>query len=454
MLKRLKSFRYLLVILPVFFGLFITAHASKKTGQNPIIIIPGLTGSELVNKRTGELVWYRVSRSKVDDIRLPLSTDLASSRDDLVPRDILRSVKIISFLPEVEIYDKLISALEKNGYHEAKWETAGQDDKTNSIFVFAYDWRRDNTETARLLIRKIESLKKRLQDPHLRFDVIAHSMGGLIVRYAALYGDADLPAGKPKPTWAGAENFDKIFLLGTPNQGSLEAFDSLLNGVSYIGSGLNLPWVQNLSRFDIFSIPSIFQLLPQEDSFTAYDEELNPLKIDLFNPMAWEEYDWAIWQDPSFEKNFTAAERRIARAYFNIALARARKFQDAINAETRRPQQPRFFVIGSDCKDTQVAVLLRRDQKKDRWITQFKTDGFTNSSGQKISSEQLKKILFGPGDGTVPLRSLLTRDFGPRGSLTFEEEFLQCEEHSKLATNAAVQKKLFEILEVGQSSSR
>ncbi|MFH4134877.1 hypothetical protein WAI79_20935, partial [Acinetobacter baumannii] len=78
--------------------------------RQPIIIIPGLTGSELVNRETGELVWFRVSRSKNDDVRLPVSPSLSRNRDLLVARDIIRGIKIVSFLPEVEIYERLLAA--------------------------------------------------------------------------------------------------------------------------------------------------------------------------------------------------------------------------------------------------------------------------------------------------------------------------------------------------------
>ncbi|MEJ7711532.1 MAG: hypothetical protein WKF84_17125 [Pyrinomonadaceae bacterium] len=64
-------------------------------------------------------------------------------------------------------------------------------------------------------------MKRKLNRPDLRFNIIAHSMGGLVARYAAMYGDADLPrdAEDLKPTWAGA-NINKVFMFGTPNEGS------------------------------------------------------------------------------------------------------------------------------------------------------------------------------------------------------------------------------------------
>ena len=108
---------------------------------------------------------------------------------------------------------------------------------------------------------------------------------GLIARYAAMYGKTDIPAGVLKPNWSGARDLNKIFLLGTPNEGSVSAVDGLLNGFSYVGGGFNLPFVQNISRFDLFTIPAIYQLLPHDGTLKAYDENLKPISLDIYDPV-------------------------------------------------------------------------------------------------------------------------------------------------------------------------
>src|SRR5688500_12968801 len=198
-------FRHLFFILLIF-GIFITAvHAQEvpaasaiRKGKAPIIIIPGLTGSELINSKTGEVAWFKVRRAKDDDIRLPISPNLARNRDNLVPRDIIRSVQFIRFLPETEIYERLIDALEKRGgYKEGKLDAPPKDGFEDTFYVFPYDWRRDNVENARLLGRKIEALKTALGRPDLKFNIIAHCMGGLVARFFALYGARALPSTVP-----------------------------------------------------------------------------------------------------------------------------------------------------------------------------------------------------------------------------------------------------------------
>ena len=56
----------------------------QKTGKPPVIVIPGLIGSELVNKKTDETVWFNLARSKNDDLRLPISANFAANKDNLV----------------------------------------------------------------------------------------------------------------------------------------------------------------------------------------------------------------------------------------------------------------------------------------------------------------------------------------------------------------------------------
>jgi len=446
-------FRQAVAALSLFIAAFaigISAQDTAPKGKTPIIIIPGITGSELINKTTGQTAWFRRSRPDDDDVRLPMSANLARNRDNLIAGDIIREVRISRILPEIEIYEKLISSLkDPGGYREANWLTASKADSEDTFFVFPYDWRRDNVESARLLIERIETLKRKLRKPNLKFNIIAHSMGGLISRYAAMYGNADIPPGTPRPTWVGAKHIDKVFLIGTPNEGSLLSFDALLNGVGYIGGGIKLPFVQDLSRFDVFTVPSIFQLLPHDESMLAYDEELKPLNIDIYDPNAWEEFDWAIWKDKDFTKKFSATEQRTARPYFRAALARAKRFQIALNAETSRPIPVSFYLLGAECKDTPTAMILRRDEKKDRWLTQFNAASFTNSVGTKITSEMLKPLIYTPGDSVVPKRSLeavTLRKNGGDKVLPIVENLYQCESHSKLVTNPAIQNKLFALI--------
>ncbi len=427
------------------------ATAPASTGKAPIIIIPGLTGSDLVNSKTGEEVWFKSRRAKDDDLRLPISPNLARNRDNLVTKDIIRSVQFFKFLPETEIYERLIDSLEKRGgYKEGKWLAPPKDGYQDTFYVFPYDWRRDNVENARLLVRQIEALKRKLGKPDLKFNVVAHSMGGLIARYAAMYGNADLPAPGANPTWAGSKHLDRIFLVGTPNEGSVTALNALLNGFSYVGGGLNLPFIQNINRFDVFTIPAIFQLLPHNGSFLSYDESLKPLQIDLYSPKTWEAYGWSIWLDDNFTKKMSPVEQRNARAYFNAVLARAKRFHAALDANRSEKIPVSFYIMGADCKDTLNGVVLVRDDKKNRWRTLFEANSYTSASGEKVTSEQLKPLIYSVGDSVVTKRSLTMESAAAAGTknvLPISGEIFQCEGHNKLLTNPDIQDQLLKLLQ-------
>ena len=281
----------------------IFAQARGKTGKRPVIVIPGVLGTQLINSKTGEIVWPSAFRSTDEGSTLPITPDLAANRDDVVPGKIVETLRLARVLPEVFVYRDLLNALrEYGGYREADWTTPGEDGDRDAFYVFPYDWRRDNVENARLLARRIHGLKEQLRRPDLRFNILAHSMGGLIARYVAMYGDVDLPADDVslKPTWAGAPDINKIIMLGVPNEGSADAFTTVIDGYS-VTEGLRrrIPLLNKLTSEEAISAPSIFQLMPHRPVAKFLDENLKPLSIDLYDPAVWKQYGWSPINDPN-----------------------------------------------------------------------------------------------------------------------------------------------------------
>jgi len=425
-----------------------TASKAATTGKTPVIVIPGITGSTLYNKKTNKEVWFKLTRPKDDDIRLPIGPDLAKNRDLLEPKDIIRGVKIASFLPEIEIYERLIHSLKQNGYREATFEQPGGNGHQDAFYVFPYDWRRDNVENARLLIKRIEKLKGELRRPNLKFNIIAHSMGGLIARYAAMYGDADIPNGNPVPTWAGSRDMDKIFMLGTPNDGSILALRASLGGASVM-SFVSIPAIQNFTRYDAFTSPSLLQLLPSNEGLMIYDENFKRLPIDIYDPNTWDEYDWSVWDDPGFQTEFSETEQKVAKSYFTAALNRAKRFQQALRSSNGAKIPVSFYVIGGDCKDTINSAILLWDDRRDHWETVIRPKAFVRSDGTRVTEAEVKTKLSDKGDGTVSLKSLVM-DSVPQEErdkfMPITGGMFQCEDHTKLVQNSDIQQKLFGLL--------
>src|SRR5919206_1279498 len=343
----------------------IFAATKAQTGKPPLIVIPGILGSRLVNRRTGEVVWPRAFRSDTDGLGLPISPDLAANRDELVPERIVGTAKLASLAPEVYVYQELLDALRTyGGYREGDWDAPDAEGWHDTMYVFAYDWRRDNVETAQALVHKIEALKQKLHRPDLRFNVLAHSMGGLVARYAARFGDADLPAGDapPRVTWAGARHFNKIFMFGTPNVGSMDALATMLKGYS-LNEGLRprLRLLKKISREDVVTAPALFQLLPHAGVARFLDANLRPLAVDLYDPATWRRYQWSPLNEPDYRLRFAqgrlfdenvprpAGDPAVLDAYLVAVLARARSFHAALDAVPDTPSPVQLYAFGGDC---------------------------------------------------------------------------------------------------------
>jgi pimeloyl-ACP methyl ester carboxylesterase len=423
----------------------IFASARTRTGKRPVIVIPGILGTELINPKTGRTVWPSAFRT--DEDALPISPNLEANRDDLVPGKILETVRLARILPEVYVYRDLLDALRRYaGYRQGTWDDPGSDGDRDTFYVFAYDWRRDNVANARELIQRIERLKQRLQRPDLKFNIVAHSMGGLIARYAAMYGDADLPPdGVPlHPTWLGAAHISKIVMIGSPNEGSADAFATLVEGYS-ITEGLRrrVPLLNKLSAHDAARTPSVFQLMPHRASARFIDENLQPLSLDLYDPEVWKRYGWGALHSEEFRRGYNGSVEDLD-AYLANTLKRARRFHEALDAVETSESPVTLLAIGGDCEETLSAPLILRDEKRNRWLTLVRPREYRTSAGVKMSKQQVTDAMYAPGDGRVTRASLLgenlikTRDRITGFTLSRYAVF-GCDLHGQLPRNKSLQ---------------
>jgi pimeloyl-ACP methyl ester carboxylesterase len=421
--------------------------------HNPVILVPGLTGSELRNKDTNERVWFRPFKPKDDDLRLPLNADPTLMGDKLIATDALRDIRVAGF-SVVDAYGGFIRAMiARGGYHEEKWDAPGDRGADMALYVYAYDWRLDNVGNARVLVQKVEALRKKLGKPDLKFDIVAHSMGGLVSRYAAMYGDVDLPAAgkKPQPTWAGAKYFDKVVLIGTPNEGAVNALNSLINGFTFNGVRVDLPFVQDTSKFTVFTIPAAYQLMPAPGTLRAFDETLEPIEVDIYDSKTWRKYGWDVTRDNDFTEEFDAPDRRVADAYFAAALSRAKRLHEALAAADGKASGVSFYTVGGDCRaETPDGLVLYFDKQADKWRTQFRPKGFTRWDGYRFSDADIRKAVLSPGDGIVPLHSIEASFESKRAGVTsiIGSEAVEkvCEDHNRQAANTGIQDYVIKVL--------
>lgn len=429
----------------------IFAKARASTGKRPVIVIPGILGSELINPKTGEKVWPSAFRTSQEG--LPISPNLESNRDDLIPGKIVETAKLAKLLPEVYVYRDLLEALRRYaGYREGDWNNPGVDGDKDTFYVFSYDWRRDNVANARELVRRLQLLKNKLQRPDLKFNIVAHSMGGLIARYAAMYGDADLPAGDAaiQPTWLGAAHIGKIVMIGVPNEGSADAFATLIEGYS-VTEGLRrrVPLLNKLTAEDAARTPSVFQLMPHAGVVRFLDENLKPVDIDLYDVEVWKRYGWSAIYASDFRRHFedtdgTNGEVDELDAYLAATLQRAERFHQALDAADTATSPVVLLAIGGDCEETLNSLILLRDEKRNRWVTLTRPREFRTSTGAKVSKKTVTEAMYVPGDGRVTRASLLGENvFRIRDSQTgftlSRYAVFGCDLHGQLPRNKTLQ---------------
>jgi len=430
--------------------IFSTARAT--TGKRPVIIIPGILGSELINSKTKENVWPTPFRTSQEG--LPMNPDLSLNSDDLIPGKIIETVKLAKVLPEVYVYRDLLDALRNYvGYHEGDWENPKTGDDKDTFYVYAYDWRKDNVANARELVKRLARLKEKLGRSDLRFNVVAHSMGGLIARYAAMYGDADLSTleAPVQPTWAGAVHINKIVMIGVPNEGSADAFATLIEGYS-ITEGLRrrIPLLNKLTAEDAVTAPAVFQLLPHGEAVKFLGENLQPVDIDLYDPAVWKKYGWSPIFDPGFRRHHPDPQERLGNnfapddgptnldLYLEATLKRTRKFHEALDAAGPVPSPVTLLAIGGDCEETLNSPVILRDAKHNQWKTLVRPHEYRSTTGVKYSKRQVTEAMYAPGDGRVTRASLLGMN-GNGARLSLAYAVFGCDLHGQLQRNKTLQ---------------
>jgi pimeloyl-ACP methyl ester carboxylesterase len=423
----------------------IFASARTRTGKRPVIVIPGILGTELINSKTGQTIWPSAFRTSTEG--LPINPNLETNRDDLVPGKILETVRLAKIVPEIYVYRDLLESLRRYaGYREGNWDNPGADGDRDTFYVFAYDWRRDNVANARELVQRMQRLKERMQRPELKFNIVAHSMGGLIARYAAMYGDADLPPDDVAihPTWRGAAHISKIVMIGTPNEGTSDAFATIVDGYS-ITEGLRrrVPLLNKLTAEDAGRTPSVFQLMPHRDAAKFLDENLQPIQLDLYDVEVWKRYGWGAINTDEFRREYKGNPEDLD-VYLANTLKRARRFQEALDAVDSPDVPVVLLAIGGDCEETLSAPVILRDAKKNRWVTLIRPREYRTSAGVKMSKQQVTDAMYAPGDGRVTRSSLLgenlikSRDRITGFTLSHYAVF-GCDLHGQLPRNKSLQ---------------
>jgi pimeloyl-ACP methyl ester carboxylesterase len=329
-------------------------RASRQDPSLPAtVIVPGILGSQLL-RPDGTEAWLNLGNALgYHDLALPLALPLAESQDDLRPGPLLGTDRILPRMFGFTEYADVVELLEDAGFLRDR-----RLDKHPEYRIFSYDWRRDLVEAARALHEMLEALAEARHDPQARFNLIGHSMGGLVARYYLRYGTAE-PTEDAPVTWAGAQRIENLALVAVPNGGSIHSFEAILNGnrVGFSYTTLAAPVIARM--------PSIYQLLPPDGTTPLVDEKSDTVAASLLDLATWERFGWGPYHTPArrydddAEPPGDAAQRR---EFLAAALARARAFHKALarRPDTRCPA--RVILLGGDCLPTLGRALVPRQK--------------------------------------------------------------------------------------------
>lgn len=360
--------------------------------RNPVIVIPGILGSRLVDEETGMTVWGAFRRDYADPgsdegarlIALPLSSDLAHDHNHHIETSVrsdgvLESLKVdLAGIPiSIQAYAGILSTLGAGGYRDETLGLNSIDYGTDhfTCFQFDYDWRQDIPSNAARLKAFIDEKRADVQREYkeeygienadVKFDIVAHSMGAILSRYFARFGASDLDA-IPVGTvpWTGTKDVDRLILVAPPNAGSLEAMDQLLNGFN-----TGRPVLPYYHQALIGSFPSVYQLLPRaRHGALVWDGDTDKPVKDLLDPNLWQEMKWGLsGEDEKTDEvlkrlmpdvTTVTARRKIAREYQTAALERATLFQTAMDAPARTPAGFEMFLVAGDNRETPAVASI------------------------------------------------------------------------------------------------
>ncbi len=421
------------------------AVATASTAQPPVIVIHGVLGSKL-RRADGSEVWpgglSRLAFSSYPELALEIDPEtLEGKANDLVPYSIFDSAAGNDF------YGAILATLEgAGGYHRGvPGSPATADEKRD--YVFLYDWRRDDVETAAKLGELIAQIRRDYRDPALKVDIVAHSNGGLVARYYARYGARDVCDGDDfRMDQSGASDIRRLILLGTPNFGSVRSLTGLIDGAE-VGFRKIPPEV-------LATMPSAYQLLPHALNSWIITPSGDDLDRDVFDVETWRRFEWSIF-DPAVRQRVIAAapdraagERRLAtlERYFEKRLERARRFTWSLSVADA-PGGVRPIVFGGDCELTPARVLVEEDGGDS--VLRF----YPKEIKHPVPGVDYDALMLEPGDGTVTKASLLARDsLDPSvrrhewSHFPLDYAFFLCERHDRLTGNPSFQDNLLQAL--------
>jgi pimeloyl-ACP methyl ester carboxylesterase len=245
--------------------------------SRPLVFIPGIAGSELW--LSGKLAWGSLDAMlRFDSLRIPDGPKESAAAPTCDPADkdtrYLDSCGPINQLVilgkiKYDVYEPLFQYLETLGYTRFG--------PYKNVFIFSYDWRRSNFDTAADLDAFIKS-KPGLAGKEI--DILAHSMGGLVALiYANRY---DAPSGGAACNFPHTCRLKTVVTMGTPFSGSMNAVATPVLGWGWLSRRI-VGGTDTITR-TVLSWPSLYELLPTYDGCCTVTQGGTSRPLNPLNP--------------------------------------------------------------------------------------------------------------------------------------------------------------------------
>jgi pimeloyl-ACP methyl ester carboxylesterase len=343
--------------------------------EHPVIFVPGMPGSVLKSSEDGEVLWGRFdfgpNHAPDEGGRLALALQpegQSKGNGNVVPGGVLDRMEVtfLGMPTRWHIYApfmRRLTAMEPSP------------ERGKYFHSFAYDWRLDCAENARLLHRFMEKTAGEMRrdfpeqfgsDEEVRFDIVAHSMGSLLTRYALCYGDVPLETALQRKgaPWQSSGRCRKFIMINPPNGGSLRSFERLIRGYTY---GPMLPeWGSAV----LGTLPSLYQLLPPEKGVIEVRSEGGRELVSLLDVRAWEEQGWGMFAPEAKEDlewlvpGLTGKERDAqVQRHVGACLDRAADFRAALDGSSPPPSEIQCNLLIGAAKPTPCRAQFDKESR-------------------------------------------------------------------------------------------
>ncbi|HUF78250.1 MAG TPA: hypothetical protein VMR44_04965 [Thermoanaerobaculia bacterium] len=405
----------------------------------PVVFVPGVTGSILRDRESGEVVWGSgrnliAPRDGGYALAFPVAPPLGWE-PRLEAGGVLEEIRLGPVRQPV--YGPLLEALEAHGYRRGDLAAPRPGE---TLFGFAYDWRRSNVDTARDLLARLEALRRARGEDRLYVDLVCQSNGTHVCRYLVRHGGRSLDEAEAGAGPPGSIAVRNLVLVAGSSGGALRILRELDRGRRYLPAPVGRRMLQEV----LFTFRALFEDLPHDPGGRFLDPHGRPLEVDLYDPGAWIERGWSVFA-PLAARRLAAAGRddlfgtaEERRVYLARALADSRRLQRLLARDPEGFVPPCPHLLGDGYLPTPERAVLERVAPG--WRTLYSGDRRVERSSY------LRALASAPGDGHATLASQLTLSPRERAALA-GEPFLIQGGHFELILDPAIHRRVFEALQ-------